>query len=100
MKVFKDHYASLCNRIINIDELLKYFVLEKIISSETQQEIYNCTSLFQKNSKLLLHVSGPLEVGDSKGFYTLLKIMKSHGVDDTQRLADWIFASIEASKLG
>ena len=37
---------------------------------------------------MLLNVSGPLEAGDSHGFYTMLKIMKTHGTIATQHLAE------------
>ena len=65
---------------------------------EKHQEINVCTSNFQKNSIFLNEIAGPLQAGDSKGFYFMLKIMKTHGVDATKHLADRIIVSIDRSK--
>ena len=97
--VFKETYASLCNTIVDINELLKYFVVEKIITLDQQEEIKTCATKSERISKLLLNISGPLEAGDSKGFYTMLKILKTHGVDATQRLANQIIMRVDKSKL-
>ena len=78
---------------------MKYFVTEKIISTDEQEEIKACITKSERISKLLLNISGPLEAGDSKGFYTMLKIMKTYGVDATQRLANQIITKVDNSKL-
>ena len=98
-KIFKENYSSLCDTITDISELLKYFVAEKIISMDQQEEIKTCAIKSERVSKLLLNISGPLKAGDSNGFYTMLKIMKTHGVDSTQRLAFCIIKMVDESKL-
>jgi len=98
--VFRENYASLCNTITDINELLKYFVTENIISMDQEEVIKtSCVTKSDKVSTLLLHISCPLESGDSNGFYTMLQIMKTYGVDATQRLADQIITRVDKSKL-
>ena len=89
----------MCNTITDINELLIYFVTEKIITMNQQEEIKSCNTKSERVSKLLLNIWGPLEAGDSNGFYTMLKIMKTHGVNATQKLADHIIAMVDESKL-
>ena len=98
LAVFKENYALLCNTITDVNKLLKYFVTEKIITTDEEEEIKTCTTKADRVSKLLLNISGPLEAGDSNGFYILLQIMKTHGVDATQRLANQIIAKVDKFK--
>ena len=99
LAVFKESYALLCNTITDINELLKYFVTEKIITTDAEEEIKTYTTKSERVSKLLLNISGPLEAGDSNGFYTMLQIMKTHGVDATQRLANQMITRVDKFKL-
>ena len=99
LTVFKESYALLCNTITDINKLLKYFVAEKIITTDEEEEIKTYTIKSERVSKLLLNISGPLEAGDSNGFYTMLQIMKTYGVDATQRLANQIITRVDKSKL-
>jgi len=100
LAVFRENYASLCNIITDVNELLKYFVTENIISMDQEEVIKtSCVTKSDKVSTLLLHISHPLESGDSNGFYTMLQIMKICGVDATQRLADQIITRVDKSKL-
>ena len=94
MTVFKENYALLCNTITDINELLRYFVAEKIITMDQHGEIEACATKSGKVSKLLLHISKLLEGGNTGGFYTMLKIMKTYGIDATQCLADHIITRI------
>ena len=87
-KIFSEHYSSFCSTLTDIDDLLKYFVQEDIIRSDDQDEINALTETPEKVQKLLKHISGPLEAGDSKGFYTMLDIMENHGAQDTKDLAN------------
>ena len=89
----------MCHTVTDINELLKYFVTEKIITLSQEEEIKSHITQSERVSKLLLIISGPLEAGDSNGFYTMLKIMKIHGVRATQQLADDIIAVVDESKL-
>ena len=99
LEVYKQYYASLLNKIDEIDELLEYFVQEKILTYLQLQEICDCTSSFQKITILLSTISESLKAGDCKEFYVMLKIMKTYGAGDTQLLADQIIAKVDKSKL-
>lgn len=96
LQVFTKYYAPLCNTITDINELLKYFVTEKIITMDEEEHIKACVSKPEKVSKLLLSISGPLKADDSNGFHMMLRIMKTYGIDATQRLADSIIKEIES----
>ena len=85
--VFTEHYSIFCNTVVDIDNLLIYFVQKKIIKSEDQDEINALVKKTDKVQKLLKHIAGPLEAGDSKGFYTMLDIMEDYGVQATKDLA-------------
>ena len=98
-RIFKDNYAKLCDTMTDVNGLLKYFVAEKIITLDQEDEIKTTVINSERVSKLLLIISGPLKAGDSKGFYTLLQIMKSYGVDATQHLAEQIITRVDKSKL-
>ena len=89
-KVFLENFSNLCNTLTDIENLLKYFIEEEIIKSEDLDEIITKTKTSDRVQKVLKHISGPLEAGDSKGFYTMLDIMKNHGLQSTKRLADSI----------
>ena len=77
----------LCHTMTDIDDLLKHFVVEKIISFGEEEKIKNCVKKSEKVRNLLLNISGPLEAGDSNGFYVLLRIMEDYGTRATQALA-------------
>ena len=78
---------------------MKYFVTEKIITTDEEEEIKTYTTKSERVSKLLLNISGPLEAGDSNGFYIMLQIMKTHGVNATQHLANQIISRVDKIKL-
>ena len=84
--IFTRHYASLCNTLTDVDHLLPYFVQENIINTSDVESI-DVTTTANKVKKLLLHISGPLEAGDTEGFYAMLTIMKEHGNRSTHDLA-------------
>ena len=86
--IFTKHYASLCRILTNVNYLLPYFVQEKIISTNDVEEINATTTISKKVEKLLSHISGPLTVGDAKGFYTMLTILKQHSNQSTKDLAE------------
>ena len=99
LAVLKENYAFLCNTITDVNTLLKYFVTEKIITTDEEEEIKTYTTKSERVSKLLLNISGPLEAGDSNGFYIMLQIMKTHGVNATQHLANQIISRVDKVKL-
>jgi len=94
MKAFRENYAMLCNTMTDIDDLLKYFVSEEIITINEEERIKNCSTKSDKVRMLLLIISGPLQTGDKYGFYVMLKIMKKYGTKATQSLAELIKSSV------
>ena len=86
-EIFLNYYASLCNTLTDVDHLLRYFVQANIINPNDVEEINKITPTPKKVEKLLLHISGPLKDGDTKGFRTMLTIMKEHGYQSTHDLA-------------
>ena len=94
LAIFKENYPALCNTITDINELLEYFVKERIITIDQREEIKTCITKSEQVSKLLLNISGPLEASNTYGFYTMLEIMKTHGVNATQDLADHIITRV------
>ena len=87
-KIFTKNYANLCCTLTDIDNLLPYFVQEKIIKPEDQDDINKLAKTQEKVKKLMKNISGPLQAGDSKGFYIMLDIMRNHGVQATIDLSE------------
>jgi len=95
LTVLQENYAMLCNTITDIDNLMKYFVVERIIAANEAEEITSSTLIkSEKVKKLLINVSGPLRAGDKNGFYVMLKIMKTCGIKATQNLANHILGRV------
>ncbi|XP_065918725.1 NACHT, LRR and PYD domains-containing protein 14-like [Dysidea avara] len=92
--ILQENYAVLCNTMTDIDDLLKYFVAEKIITLNEEEEIKSSATKSDKVRKLLLNISGPLKAGNNNGFYTMLKIMKDRGTKATQNLATFLSSRI------
>ena len=86
-KILKGNYSDLISTITEIDKLLPHFVQNNVIGYPEEEEILAEKNQQNKVTKLLRHISGPLEVGNTTGFYKLLKIMKSKGNQSTQDLA-------------
>ncbi|XP_065894803.1 uncharacterized protein [Dysidea avara] len=86
--IFQENYANLCSTVMEIDSLLKYFVTENVINIFDEEDIRMSVNTSAKVKKLLLHISGPLQAGDTHGFYVMLEIMKSYGTKSTQQLAE------------
>lgn len=93
MKAFRENYAGLCNTMTDIDDLLKYFVTEEIITINEEEKIKNHITKSDKVRMLLLRISGPLQAGNKTGFYVMLKIMKKYGTRATQDLAEFLESS-------
>ena len=98
-EVFTRHYASLCNTLTDVNNLLPHFVQRNIISTSDVEDIDTITTTAKKVEKLLSHISGPLTAGDPKGFYMMLTIMKEHGNQSTKDLAMKIMTSSNNSKM-
>lgn len=88
LKTLKKYYPDLIHTLTDIDSLLPHCVKESIISFQENDNTLAEKSPSNKVKKVLEHVSGPLESGSSRGFYDLLKIMKSEGKPPTKDLAN------------
>lgn len=87
MTAFRCNYATLCNTMTDVDDLLKYFVTEKIITTNEEEKIKSRATKSDRVKALLLNISGPLQAGDKNGFCVMLRIMKKYGTKATQDLA-------------
>ena len=87
---FIGHYSKLCDTLTDVNNLLPYFVQEKIISVSDHQEIIAIVPLKGKVQKLMEYIAGPLQHGDVEGFLIMLDIMENHGNKATQQLAEQI----------
>ncbi|XP_065918394.1 NACHT, LRR and PYD domains-containing protein 12-like isoform X2 [Dysidea avara] len=92
--ILQENYAVLCNTMTDIDDLLKYFVAEKIITLNEEEEIKSSATKSDKVQKLLLNISDLLKAGNNNGFYIMLKIMKDRGTKATQNLATLLSSRI------
>ena len=102
-QIYNRHYPKLCSILTDVDKLLPHFVQENVIDTDDVEEI-NVTvpsTKRHKVQKLLTYISSPLKGGNTRGFYTMLKIMKEHGNPDTQQLAKQIMnATVDDSGSG
>ena len=90
----------LCNAVSDIDNLMKYFLEERIIAADEAQEIKSSALIkSEKVKKLLINISGPLRAGDKNGFYVMLKIMNTHGIKATQSLAKLIQGRVSGDEI-
>jgi len=86
-EIFTEHYSKLCDTITDVDDLLPHFVQQSIISENELEVISKLNTKMEKVKELLSHISGPLQAGNSKGFYSMLGIMEERGVKATKELA-------------
>ena len=86
--VLTKSYSKLISTLTDIDSLLAHFVENKIIRFPQEGEILAHKLQPDKVKALIRHIQGPLEGGDTKGFYCLLEIMKSKGKQATKDLAE------------
>ena len=98
-EIFTSHYASLCNTLTDVNNLLPHFVERDIISTSDEEEINAIVTTAKKVKKLLSHISGPLTAGDPKGFHMMLTIMEEYGNQSTKDLAVKIMTSSNNSKM-
>ena len=85
-KILIKNYAEFCNILKVEDNLLPHLVGKEIISIENEHEIRSkpCN---EKASSLLKHITTPLGIGYSQGFYDLLDIMINYGKPHTEVFA-------------
>ena len=100
-RIYKRHYQKLCSTLIDVDKLLPHFVSEDVIDTDVLEEIDVIPSTKRhKAQKLLTYISSSLKCGNTRRFYTMLKIMKEHGNPDTQQLAKQIMNAIDGDDSG
>ena len=85
-EIFRKNYTKFCNILKHEDSLHPYLVEKQIILEDDLVEIRSKPPA-EKGPTLLRHISGPLQAGQSHGFYTLIKIMRKCGKPDTQEFA-------------
>ena len=81
--VFTQHYCT----IKDVCSLLPHFVTAKIIGEDDRKEINTLRTSSEKVQKLLTHISGPLDAGNTQPFYLMLSIMEEHGTEATKKQA-------------
>ena len=84
--IFKESYVSLKN-ILSAQNLSQYLVSADVISFQDEEEICAAKTSFAKSTILLQKLVGPLESGNTYGFYQLLQVMEGHGNIATKDLA-------------
>ena len=85
-EIFRKNYAKFCDVLKHEDGLLPHLVEKDIISWDDLDEIKS-KSAAEKGPTLLKHISSPLKIDHTQGFYGLLEIMINHGKVDTQEFA-------------
>jgi len=100
MEVFTEYYPKLCNTMMDIENLLKYFVQKNIIKSGDQDVICSNDKSCDKVRAFLNYISGPLEDGNEEGFHTMLNIMEKHGVEATKKLAKELKTTLKQQASG
>ena len=94
-EVLTKYYPKLCSTLTDVGNLLPHFVQEKIITKNDDLEKINAiVTSTEKVQKLMVHISGPLEAGNTKVFYIMLRIMEEYGHLATQQLAHQIRRSL------
>ena len=84
--IFRKNYAMFCNVLKHEDRILLYLVEKGIISWDDLDEIRSKNTA-EKGPTLLKHISSPLEINHTQGFYGLLEVMINHGKIYTQEFA-------------
>ena len=92
--VLTKHYSKLCCTLSDIHNLLPHFVQENVISINEVEVINATIPSTMKVQKLIAHISGPLEAGNTKVFYIMLRIMEERGHQATRELANQIKRSL------
>ena len=95
--VFTKNYGKFCDFLKHEVTLLPKFVEERIISGDHEEVIRN-TAVTQRGQALLAHISGPLDGGQTGGFYIMLEIMKQHGKPDTQEFVNSIELELQGGR--
>ena len=93
-KMLNRHYYKLGHTLTDVDNLLLHFLQQRVITVNDLVEIYVKETKERKVQWLMDHISGPLRTGNTKVFYTMLKIMEEYGHHATKQLANQIRKSL------
>ena len=96
-EIFRDHYSKLCVTMVDIDNLLPHFVQENIILLDDLEGIKAKPKPVDKVASLLTYISGPLQAGNVRNFFTMLDIMDNNGTQATKELAVMMKSLVNAS---
>ena len=98
-KVFKEYYGHL-KSILSAQNLSQYLVSADVITFQDEEEICAAKTLFAKAAFLLQRLAGPMEHGDTYGFYQLLHVMETHGNIATKDLASRMKNAVSSLQKG
>ena len=84
--------------MVDVVNLLPYFVQEKLIKVGDLEEIRARERTKDKVMKLLHYIDGPLQAGSVECFYTLLRIMEQRGTASTAKLASTMRGCIDMAQ--
>ena len=96
-KVFKEFYGYLKN-ILSAQNLSQYLVSADVITFQDEEEICAARTSSAKATILLQKLVGPLESGNTFGFYQLLQVMEGHGNIATKDLANKMRSRVSSSQ--
>ena len=97
INVLQINCSKLSNTLTDIQNLLPHFVEKDVIKFPDLEKINAIVSSAEKVQKLMAHISGPLEAGNTKMFYIMLRIMEEYGHLATKQLAKEMKRSIPVS---
>ena len=98
-KVFKEYYGHLKN-ILSAQNLSQYLVSADVITFQDEEEICAAKTSSAKATILLQKLVGPLEMGNTFGFYKLLQKMEVHGNMATKDLASKMKTQVSSLQKG
>ena len=97
--MFKEYYGDLKNTL-SAQSLLPYLVSADVITFQDEAEICAAKTSSAKATILLQKLVGPLEMGNTFGFYKLLQIMELHGNLATKVLAKKMITQVSSLQKG
>ena len=98
LKVFEENFAMLCNTITDIyHPLMEQFTKEKVVTAEEETLVATINAPLEKLRHLLEIISSSLKADNTRSFYIMVKIMKTHGGKQTQTLANHIMNRLNVS---
>jgi len=91
--VFTKHYSQLTYLLFQ-ENLAPHLISEKIILPSVEEELNSATTSVKKAQIVLLKVFLSLQSGFTESFHKLLKVMKTYGSNDLQKLTSMIESEV------